>query len=214
MLKKICPVCGKEVEIFIEGICIDCFRNDFIKKQKIPEKFRIYQCKFCGKYSLTKKYLFEDLESAINHLIKHSIKIEGFRIEFDEKIKVYKDNLLIFSHPSEIEIKPFTCKFCSMKNSGYRQAILQLRTRFNEKILKEIERIVKNEKKDFYSFISRIEEKKEGIDVFLGSKNVAYKILKFLEKNYKIEYKISKKLVGMKKGKRVYLHTISIKNGN
>jgi nonsense-mediated mRNA decay protein 3 len=101
-----------------------------------------------------------------------------------------------------------------MKNSGYRQAILQLRTRFNEKILKEIERIVKNEKKDFYSFISRIEEKKEGIDVFLGSKNVAYKILKFLEKNYKIEYKISKKLVGMKKGKRVYLHTISIKNGN
>jgi len=214
MLKKVCPICGKNVEIFLEGICIDCFRNDFLKKHKVPEKIEIYQCKYCGKYSITKKYLFENLENALEHYVNHAIKFEDFVVKFENEIKVYKDNLLIFSFPINLKIKPFTCKFCSLKNIGYRQAIIQLRTKFNNIILKEIEKIVESEKKDFYAFISRIEEKKDGIDVFIGSKNVAYKILRFLEGKYSINYKISRKLVGIKKGKKVYLDTISIRNGS
>lgn len=214
MLKKFCPICGKEVSIFLEGICLDCFRKEFVKKYKIPEKIKIYKCKFCNRYSLSKKYLFENLENALEHFVKHSIKIGECEIKYDKEIKVYKNNLLILTFPLNFEIKPFTCKFCAMKNSGYKQAIFQLRTKMNSIILDEIKKIVEKEKKDFYSFISKIEEKKEGIDVFIGSKNVAYKILKYLERKYSIKYKISRSLVGMKKGKKVYLDTISIKNGS
>ncbi|MEM0481094.1 MAG: NMD3-related protein [Candidatus Aenigmatarchaeota archaeon] len=218
MLKKLCPICGNQTEIFVEGICLDCYRNEFLKKNKVNTKIKIFQCKYCGKYSISKKYLFYTFEEALNHYIKHNkdYKFENAEVILEnEKIKIYRDNILLFAFDLEVEIKPFSCKFCIMKNSGYKQAIIQLRTNKNYKLLDEIGKIVEeNSYNDFYSFISRVEKSEKGIDVYIGSKKVAYKILKNFEKKYGISYKISRTLVGVKEGKKVYLDTILIKNGD
>jgi len=220
MLRKICPKCGKETEIFVEKFCLDCYRKEFEKKLKIPKVQTIYVCKYCGKYSFSKKYLFNTFEEAINHYINHSdfFKVESEmekKFELNDNFliaKFYRDNLLVLQKEVEIREKPFTCKFCAMKNSGYKQAIIQLRFDVSEKLLKEIEDLVnRKNKEDFLSFISKIEKSEKGIDLYIGSKKVAYEILNLIASKFPIEYKVSRTLVGVKEGKRLYLDTILIR---
>ncbi|MEM5820750.1 MAG: NMD3-related protein [Candidatus Aenigmatarchaeota archaeon] len=218
MLRKICPKCGKEAEIFIEKFCIDCFRKDFERSLEIPKIQKIYFCKYCGKYSFSKKFLFNTIEEAIDHYVKHSdhFKVNAdiqYELNYPELfVKFYRDNLLISEKIITITEKPFTCKFCAMKNSGYKQAILQLRFDVSEELLKEIENYVnKRNKQDFLSFISKVEKNKDGIDLYIGSKKVAYEILNLISKKFPIEYKVTRTLVGVKEGKRLYLDTILIR---
>ncbi|MEM5828090.1 MAG: NMD3-related protein [Candidatus Aenigmatarchaeota archaeon] len=218
MLRKICPKCGRETDLFIEKFCIDCFRKEFEKSLKIPEVQTIYVCKYCGKYSFSKKFLFNTIEEAIDHYVKHSehLKVNAdinYELNYPELfLKFYKDNLLILEKNIKIKEKPFTCKFCAMKNSGYKQAILQLRFDVSDELLQEIENYVNNRNQtDFLSFISKIERKKDGIDLYIGSKKVAYEILKLISRKFQIEYKVTRTLVGVKEGKRLYLDTILIR---
>lgn len=218
-MRTICPRCGRETKVFVEKFCLECYRKDIEKKIKIPGKQTIYKCKYCGKYSITKKHLFYTFEEVINHLLSHSSFLKNVELEknfdvFDNLIKItfLKDNLIVLVKELEIQEKPFTCKFCAMKNSGYKQAIIQLRFEVSDELLKEIESLVyRKNRYDFLSFISKIERKNNGTDLYIGSKNVAYEILNLISKKFPIEYKISKTLVGVKEGKRVYLDTILIR---
>ncbi|MEM5772711.1 MAG: NMD3-related protein, partial [Candidatus Aenigmatarchaeota archaeon] len=63
---------------------------------------------------------------------------------------------------------------------------------------------------DKLSFISKFEETKNGFDVFVGSKNSANQIARILKAKYKAKLKITKKLAGRIKGKKVYRDTILI----
>ena len=222
-LKKFCPKCGKEIEKFYEGLCKDCFTSIYFEKIKELKKAEIYKCKVCGRYSLTKKQLFNSLDEAINHFVKHSknLKIKNFQRDFEIQngfIKIFwkEDSETIFSKDLRIKIKPFKCRYCQMMLSGYRQAIIQIRTKKveNEKILEEILKTIdERNKHDFLSFVSKIERKKSKIDVYIGSKKSAYLAIrriksKFPDVDFKI--KVSKKLMGYKKGRRLYLDTISI----
>lgn len=220
MIVALCPKCGKKTEIFIEKFCLDCFRKELERKIKIPEIQTIYRCKYCGRYSFSKEYLFNTFIEAINHFVVHSknLKIQDVEREaevLDEgyiNIKILKDKLLILKKKVEVREKPFTCKFCAMRNSGYKQAILQLRFDVTESLIEEIRDFVnRRNRTDFLSFISKIEKSKGGIDIYIGSKQVAYDILNMIANKFPIEYKVSKTLVGIKKGKKVYLDTIVIR---
>ncbi|MEM0242915.1 MAG: NMD3-related protein [Candidatus Aenigmatarchaeota archaeon] len=220
MIKRICPKCGKNVEIFVEKFCLDCFRREIEKELRIPEKITIYKCKHCGKYSLSKKHLFNFFEEAIEHLGKHADFFKKINLERKIKYKdsemfvyFFYDNILVLERRIEIQEKLFTCIFCAMKLSGYKQAIIQLRFDVSESLIKEIEDLVRRRNlKDFLSFISKIERNKDGIDLYIGSKKTAYEILNLILNNLNsVEYKISKTLVGVKNGKKVYLDTILIR---
>ncbi|MFH7902912.1 MAG: NMD3-related protein [Candidatus Aenigmatarchaeota archaeon] len=219
MIRTICPKCGKETKIFIEKFCLDCFRKDFENRIKLPKFISIYKCKYCNRYSLSKKHLFNSYEEALSHFSLHYDIFKKINLDknfeiFENKISIIflKNNIIISKKEIEVREKTFVCKFCAMKNSGYKQAIIQLRFEVNEELLKKIENIVERRNKtDFLSFISKIERRKEGIDLYIGSKSTAYEILNFISKEFPIEYKISKTLVGIKEGKKVYLDTILIR---
>ncbi len=209
--KKFCPACGKETEIFINGFCIECFKKRF-KKTQFPKFIKIYQCKFCKKFAVG-NLLFDSLEEAVNKAIKDFKDLKLILIA-ENFVKLAKEveNLIIEEKDVEIKIKQIICKYCNMMQTGYKQAIIQLRSKNNEEFLKIIEEVIEKERKfDNLSFISKIEESKNGIDLYIGSKKAAYKAINEIKKYYKINIKVSKKLVGIKSGKRIFLDTIAIR---
>ena len=223
VLKKFCPKCGKETNKFYEGLCKECFINEKFKNLKGFKKVVIYRCKVCGRYSLNKKMLFNSLNDVLHHFVFHSksLKVNNFRKEFEVKqsfikIKWFLDDVQLFSLSLRIKLKPFKCQYCQMMLSGYRQAIIQIRTKRidPEKIMEEILKFIDERNKiDYLSFVSKIERKGKKINLYIGSKKSAYGALKRIKNvfsNIDFKIKVSKKLMGYKKGKRLYLDTIVI----
>jgi len=221
MREKFCPKCGIKTEKFYENVCEKCFLEKFSLKDKIPNTLLIKECKFCKKFffkDVVSENLEELIESVLGKILEKEkmewidCKILGENVLVKMKIKV--DDLEKIEEASiKLIIKKFTCNFCSMERSGYYQAILQVRVK--EEIKREIEREVEEKievlrKFDSLAFVSKVEEQKNGIDFYIGSKKSANEIANFLKKKYKAKIKISRKLFGFERGKRVYRDTILI----
>lgn len=219
VLKKICPKCGKETEKFYGGVCKDCYVKETFENKIKRNKIILYRCKICGKFSFNKKHIFPTLEEAIEHFVKHNkeLKIDNFERTYSingNKLTVRwsKDNELFFEKSFKIQIKPFKCQYCQMMLSGYRQAIIKLRFSVDNSLLEEIFNYVeKRNRTDPLSFISKIERNKNGVDIYIGSKKVAYEIIKLIKSKIEIKTRISRRLMGIKNGKHVYLDTITIR---
>ncbi len=213
--KKICPKCGKETEIFVNSLCIECLKEEKKKELNLRKQIKIFQCKYCQKFSIGKNILYNHFEDALKNTFKSfkdfEIRILNF-LNDEIEIVIKYENLIIATQKIKIQIKPIICKYCNMMHTGYKQAIFQLRRKDNEELTREIKELIEKEReKDNLSFISKIEKTKDGIDIYIGSRKAAYKVLKELKKYYDLKIKVSKKLVGVKSGKRVYLETFSIK---
>ncbi|MCD6483287.1 MAG: hypothetical protein J7K83_03405 [Candidatus Aenigmarchaeota archaeon] len=218
-LKKICPRCGKESKKFYNGLCKDCYVKEVFGERLKRNYIVLYRCKICGKYSFNKKHVFSTLEEAIGHFVRHNkeLKISNFKrvYEFNGetlKVKWVKDNETFYEREFKIRVKPFKCQYCQMMLSGYRQAIIQLRFNPDNELMDEIFRYVeKRNRSDPLSFISKIERTKDGIDMYIGSKKVAYELIKLIKSKIEIKTRISRRLMGLKDGKRVYLDTITMR---
>jgi len=222
MRKKFCPKCGREVEKLYESLCEKCFLGK--TKLEIPEKIVVKECRNCGKIYFEKDSA-ESIEGMVDKTLskileKPDVESASYRIEGD-KIHVtlnLKYHDLEKSEEKTILLisKKITCESCSMKAVGYYQAILQLRV--PEKLLDVIIEDVKNQidlfrKYDTLSFISKIEKKKNGADVYIGSKSVANNIAKNIKTKFGAETKLSSKLSGLISGRKVYRDTILISIG-
>lgn len=228
-LQKFCPNCGKETEELIKGLCERCFK----KKNKLlslPRKIEIQRCPNCGKFKDKRKWIkptelknflkekikekiqvngkLETLEINLNKINKKfetEVKAEGF---ISEEQKTPKSEELKF----ELKIKTKMCKYCSRKLGGYYEGILQLRGSDEniKRSLKIIEKIMKENKKGM-QFISNLERKKNGIDIYLGSKGLLKKISGRLKAKFKAQKKESYSLKTQKGGKEVYTLTILLR---
>jgi NMD protein affecting ribosome stability and mRNA decay len=156
----------------------------YLERLEVQEIF-VRKCKICGKYFVSKKS-FESINEAL---------------EFYKKKFLSKKwgELIAVLPPEKIKIieKEFVCKKCEKKVTKKVEAIVQLRGEDVEEIVKEFEVLGTNVK--------------EGIDLNFSSKKDAYEFVNKLRKKYKLLIKISKKLVGMKGGKRVYKDTIVVR---
>ncbi len=125
---------------------------------------------------------------------------------------------------TEIHLAGEQCQRCSRFYGGYYEAILQIR---NDEKKIELERA--NElleiiddlsdkliSKDRMAFIARVEELKEGIDIYMGSLSAARKIANELIKRFSGSTGESHKLMGLDKdtGKRIYRTTLSVRLKN
>ncbi len=96
------------------------------------------------------------------------------------------------------------CQDCGRRSGGYHEAIIQLRgnsTRINQlaqALLRELEAI---------TFVTKVIEKKEGVDLQVGSKRAAIDVM---SKRH-FETITSNKLVGEKNGKQLYRKTICVR---
>ena len=216
---KFCPKCGKQTENFYDNLCKDCFLEK-MKLIDLPEKIVIIHCRNCGRfYGRDKGEL--SLEDAVNYnlskiLKQNELQFATYRIDGG---KVYSEVTLesaglrkTFELDFRLIQKETICRFCGQKFSGYYNSILQLRNSERiDKILKEIEtEIDRLNKRDTLAFVSKIDKVKNGVDVYIGSKSAANKVVHFLKSKYEFKPKISRKQYGIENGKKVFRDTILI----
>jgi len=152
------------------------------------------------------EYSSKDLLKSIEVLIKGTLKGNP-KINHQMAVQLILNNTL--------------CKNCSNIRGGtYFVSILQLRVKdekqyeFILKILEEINNFAENLfKKDQRQYISKVEDQKYGVDLYLSTNEIMNHIVKFLRSHYHFLLKRTKKLVGRdnQKGKNLYRLKTSIK---
>jgi len=201
---KICLDCGNysKKNIWIESenneiffIIEDAIRNfvlkPYLKKDNIDFSIFFNQESFV--YS--SKDLLKSLILTVKGTLRHDKKIN-----YQEKINIILNYDL--------------CKNCSNLRAGtYFLSIIQLRVKnenfFNiiKEVLDEIHIYVeKLNEKDSRQYITKIEDQKFGVDLYLSTNELMNYILKYLKRKYPFILKRSKKLVGRdsQKGRNLY----------
>jgi nonsense-mediated mRNA decay protein 3 len=226
-----CVECGKEIDIFRNGVCIDCY----IKNKRFtsgPEILDIFICPKCSSYKFKNLWLQESFEEVLHRYIKNKFKIitelENIQIttDCDKKEKTVRCKTTISGqinkhHLSEIHnltvrIKGVVCDICSKQYGGYFEAIFQIRADkrilTSEEITKirlDVEQIVTSfqQKGNRGLFITDIGEEHGGIDFYFSEKGSAYSIAKKMQEQLGGEIKTSSTNIGMKDSKQIYRMT-------
>ena len=224
---KFCPKCGEKTEKFYSSLCRECFLEKLSVVDKVPDRLVLRQCKNCGKIYVNEDFA-ETVEGALDILLRellqdkqmkvlHSAtyRIEGRRVHITLVLRM-EDLEKIEKKDAELVVKAIVCQTCSMQGSGYFQSVLQLR---GPKELLEVlfddahQQIEFLSHYDQHAFISKIERKKEGIDLYIGSKKVAMQIAKNIKNRFNASITISRKLAGKEQGQKLYRDTVLVRLG-
>jgi NMD protein affecting ribosome stability and mRNA decay len=171
------------------GRDVDRFYNNlcldcYIERLEI-QKIRIRRCKVCGRYFVSDKS-FENEEEAIEFYIKKFLSKK-----LGEVAKVLSSSKI------EILEKEFVCNYCKKFVSRKIEAILQLR---GENVGEIVEK---------YGLIGKLV--RGGFDINFSFKRYAYELINKLRKKYNLSMKVSRKLIGLREGKKVYRDTILVR---
>lgn len=228
---KFCPLCGRNVYELHNGLCKHCFLKKFKIIEIIHPRIELSFCK-CGRVTEKKQWKnIDTLYGLIEELVKKNIKnqhkaqlfIDYERFDIHKKavipltvqctLNIGKEKV-VETKKMELVVKSSSCDICSRISGGYYEAILQLRgpedkiKRLEQYIIKKISKLLKE---DRFSFITKIDRKKEGVDLYIGSKPAANKIIAGAKKIYKLTTNKSHKLCGVKEGRKVYKTTILLR---
>ncbi len=230
-LVRICAKCGKRVEELHEGLCEECFSiMKGLRRSQKQEMVEVNWCR-CGLVSACKKELGfastfgELLELVLSHSLDKEARDAELTFEVEEVQNMGRDvyrvvGVLDGKDRTVVEIKLTRklCESCRYRSGGYYEATLQLRgdEDFLANMLELVEDIANKWREfDKKSFITSMEGVRGGIDVKLGSKRLAKKIVSQAKKYKKdIIIKCSKKLKTVKDGKKIYRYTFAVKVDN
>ncbi|WP_297214873.1 60S ribosomal export protein NMD3 [Thermoplasma sp.] len=228
-----CVVCGKN-EAIEHGVCSQCL----YERANIENigNVNIAICPKCGSVRIGKKWYREDYADRLLPLIMDEIKCtdpvakitgDPKSIYFDEssrnlvlKVSIERQNM-----DSKVEtvsvpysVNYISCPTCNKVTGSYFEATIQLRTvsmKYDDMlsgVLESIEKIMeKRRKMDAASFISKIEKKPEGIDIYLGKKGDGDLISSFILDHYFATLIVSKSLAGVKEGRKFFRFTYSLR---
>jgi len=198
---RYCPTCGKSDEkaAFHGEMCMECAKT---RVAPLPVA-RITVCAKCGEVmDKGRKKKNMTVQEEATRLLKlkecSPVYSEGdTKVEYDTPVGRLKQDVSIL-------ITKAQCADCSRSHSQYFEAIIQLRG--NEK---KVERMagVLGSRIESRSFIPRIDELKEGIDIYCGSRNEAIAALNA----QKLGFLRTEKLAGEKNGKRLYRTTLLVR---
>ncbi len=226
-----CVECGKEGEIYKDGVCVECYlkNHSFTSGPKLID---IGYCTHCESYKYKNTWFLEPFENVLKKWILHYFEIskELTNIKIEPKCQESSDGIHCFvvingmlnghqiseSHDVIVYLKKNVCDVCSKRFGGYHEAIIQVRAKnriLSKSELLEIQTNVEHEVKSMYNkgnrglFITDIGIERGGIDFFLSEKSAALAIVKKLQKQNGGELKISSRNVGMKDSRQVYRMT-------
>jgi nonsense-mediated mRNA decay protein 3 len=230
-----CVECGKEEEIFKDGVCIRCYlkRASFTKG---PEILDIYTCSTCSSYKYKNTWLSESFEETLKRHIKDAFQISRelkkiqIKTECDEKGKniactveisgFLEENKVTERHDITVRLKRTICDVCSKQFGGYYEATLQVRAEKRKLIKNElgairltVENVVEilRAKGNRGLFITDMAEERGGIDFYLSEKGSAYTIAKKIQEQYGGEIKQSSTNMGMKDSRQIYRMTYLVR---
>ncbi len=227
-----CVECGKETDIYKDGVCIDCYvkTHEFSKG---PEIMDLTVCPHCGSYKYKNTWTNDILNNVLRRIIKDNFKISKELKKIDvnpvckEKDKGYDCTVYISGtignkevteeHILTIRLKKTACDVCSKQFGGYHEAIIQVRSHekrtLSTKELAEIQNFVLNLVDSMHSggkrslFIADMGIINGGLDFFISDKQSAYSITKKLQEEYGGNIKKSSSNIGMKDSRQVYRDT-------
>ncbi len=201
-----CPICNKssdEIKFYGE-FCADHASKKL--EESLPHQSELETCKDCKRINVAGKFVEENsmsIERAMKReLKKYSVELVHFgngiaRVRVtDEK----QDGLQI---ETNIHVKRVNllCDTCARIRSGYFEAIVQIRGE-HEKVGRMAEALRTYVEKNG-SFVTKVETKEHGLDVYIGSKKAASAFLS----SRRLKFKASYELNGMKQGRRLYRNT-------
>jgi len=200
-MARFCPICGKADSDakFYGELCMECARS---KVQPLLP-VRITVCQKCN--SIIDKGR-KKKDATLGQEVARLLKLKGCDALFDEKTGTieYDTPLGRMKQPVEVLIGKSVCTVCGRAGSQYFEAIIQLRGEV-DKIVRTGERLVK--RIESRSFIPKIDELKEGIDIYCGSRNEAIAALNANQ----LGFVRTEKLAGEKNGKRLYRTTLLVR---
>jgi len=199
----ICPKCGKtqkEVK-FIEAFCIDCYPFNL----RLPGRIEIDICKRCGKMRIKGEWTAYDRKKLEEHIASKA-RGEFEKVEYDSEKQemIFTVKGATINKPYKFEKKTVICSDCSRVSGGYYESIIQLRG--DEKKVAKYSKILMKMLKA-KTFITKSEEKHGGTDIYAGKTRVVLEVMAELG----LKRKITRKLVGIREGKRSYRTTFSIR---
>ncbi len=211
-----CIKCGKKATS--ENFCDDCFlqQRDLFTSGNIS----LILCKECDKYFGGQWLYYKDEKELVKELIakkiitKNRIKKKEIFLRPSGGGYIAKIKCTGFISPcmkekteertARIIIKKIKCDECVKLSGKYYEAVFQIRGANQERIMKKIEAKIKK------TPISRIEEMKHGYDIFFISKKDAASVASNM-KHLNITVKKTYKLVGEKKGRKLYREYYSLR---
>ncbi|PIO06612.1 hypothetical protein COT29_00290 [Candidatus Micrarchaeota archaeon CG08_land_8_20_14_0_20_59_11] len=199
--KKICPRCGKEDDgSFASAFCPSC---EPVTHKRLPES--VVKCPKCGRFFVRGVWTRCDALGALNGMFQP----RGYTAKNVIIVKRAKKTIL----QAELEPKRFIdvllelkqCQECSLRSGGYHEAVIQVRGENAERVREVVERLI--HRIGAITFIAKVEEKKEGIDIQVGRKRAALEAVNWMH----LERTQSNKLIGMHQGKRLMRTTICVR---
>jgi nonsense-mediated mRNA decay protein 3 len=227
----ICIKCGKN-EVVLNGLCESCYLEEI--KLTFPDIVRVENCPKCNAVKVKNRWYYSNEEDHIKHLVRDSIVSNDSSIitditsiTYDLKSKNgYIDIDYTFARPGIARISGSrkiamsvlrqSCPQCNKLTGNYYEAVIQIRS-FKEKF--DLLEALSYAEKSFSafssmergSFISKIEKKREGYDMYLGNNSDAKKLVRMIQFRYPSVLKVSKTLAGRKNGEDFYRYTYSIR---
>lgn len=218
---KFCPKCGKETQDLHSGLCEDCFLGKTGMTDKLPAKISLGTCKMCG-HLFAGTGRFDEEEEAVEHVLKKTLKqkeIETADYRIDGNVLHLTVDLLVDGLEKKVETdiplsrKAITCNMCSLQKASYFNVTMQVRVpkEIEDEVVGEIkDEMLRLNKRDRYAFVSGVQELKEGVDLFIGSKDAANRVARMAQERYGASIKKSRKLYGLIEGKKSYRDTILV----
>jgi len=232
-----CPECGKETSELYDNRCSECFLST-LALIKCPLVLKIRVCSVCGAHFTAGKWVREtDQRDVLFHEITGSItlhpdaKHEELDISEEEldqsRFLVHVTINAVVSGLNatatvdvEVRVKKETCDTCSRIAGGYYVGIVQLRA--DKRIISatEVDRCIEladhllkklTEKGDHFAFVSKVEELKEGVDLYIGSAASCKQVCRAIIRELGGSYTTSPSLVGRKDGEDLYRITCAMR---
>jgi len=226
-----CVECGKETQIFKDGVCLECYLKTH-NFSKGPEIIDLPVCTRCNSYKYKSTWTSELFGDVLRRVIKKTFNIskELKKIDINTTCKEEKDGMqckvfitgflddveITEEHDLLVRLKRTVCDVCSKQFGGYYEAIIQIRPEkrdLSEDELHNIrlsaENLIENirAKGNRSLFMADVGEEHGGLDFYLSDKESALIITKKLQEQYGGTIKQSAKNIGMKDSRQVYRMT-------
>ncbi len=226
-----CPICGRPVESL--DMCPKCYteRREIFWVENIVELVR---CPRCGFFKIGGRWKDVTFEDALTDCVIKSMRVipeldvKSVRVAPLSKGEVGKFLIRVegalegesvsSERIVEVRVRSEVCKRCSREAGGYYEAIVQIRAEGREISKEELEivgniisRILEKERENQKAFISKIVERREGIDYYFGDRNIGRKVSRVIVEELGGKITESKKIHTRKDGRDVYRFTYSVR---
>ncbi|MCX6772791.1 MAG: NMD3-related protein [Candidatus Micrarchaeota archaeon] len=198
---RYCPVCGKEDSkiAFLGELCENCAKT---KVGDFPT-VRISVCTKCG--ALLDKAR-KDKKVKVEDEIIRILKLKQTDATYDPIASAitYDSSFGRITQPVLVLTEKMMCMDCGRAGTQYFEAIVQLRGP-EKRVMMMADWVIK--RIESRSFVPKVLELKEGIDIYCGSRNEAIAALN----QFDLSYVRTEKLAGERNGKRLYRTTLLVR---